>query len=58
MASEAGKIVAIAPAIKDYFSGWVKKDWNIEYFNFINGKIRSIEVFFGGAGEGFPTNAK
>jgi len=31
---------------------------NIEYFNFSNGKIKSIEVFFGGAGEGFPTNAK
>ena len=112
--------------IKDYFSGWVKKDWNvvssqladgftftsaapddhistekfkekcwvqaqhiqkfefvkimgndseafaivhvittdnkvirnIEYFNFNNGKIKSIEVFFGGAGQGFPTNAK
>ena len=110
--------------IKDYFSGWVKKDWrivashladgftftsaapddhlpvakfkekcweqaqhikrfdfikitgdareafaiihvittddrvirNVEYFNFENGKIKSIEVFFGGEGKGFPTN--
>ncbi|HEY3405796.1 MAG TPA: nuclear transport factor 2 family protein [Ohtaekwangia sp.] len=31
---------------------------NIEYFNFTNGKIKSIEVFFGGAGQGFPTNTK
>lgn len=31
---------------------------NIEYFTFENGKIKSIEVFFGGAGAGFPTNAK
>lgn len=31
---------------------------NIEYFNFENGKIKSIEVFFGGSGSGFPTNAK
>jgi hypothetical protein len=31
---------------------------NVEYFNFENGKIRSIEVFFGGSGAGFPTNAK
>lgn len=31
---------------------------NIEYFNFENGKIKSIEVFFGGGGAGFPTNAK
>ncbi len=31
---------------------------NIEYFNFSNGKIKSIEVFFGGEGEGFPTNTK
>jgi len=31
---------------------------NIEYFNFINGKIKSIEVFFGGTGQGFPTNKK
>ena len=31
---------------------------NVEYFNFINGKIKSIEVFFGGTGAGFPTNAK
>lgn len=112
--------------IKDYFNGWVKKDWNLvsgqlaedftftspapddhisidsfkrkcwvqaghikrfdfikiigneneafaimhvittdnrtirnaEYFNFNNGKIRSIEVFFGGTGQGFPTNKK
>ncbi|MBA4055360.1 MAG: hypothetical protein C0490_11660, partial [Marivirga sp.] len=31
---------------------------NTEYFNFSNGKIKSIEVFFGGTGQGFPTNAK
>lgn len=31
---------------------------NTEYFNFSNGKIKSIEVFFGGSGAGFPTNAK
>jgi hypothetical protein len=31
---------------------------NIEYFRFDNGKIASIEVFFGGTGEGFPTNVK
>lgn len=31
---------------------------NVEYFNFRNGKIASIEVFFGGSGAGFPTNAK
>jgi len=31
---------------------------NVEYFNFINGKIKSIEVFFGGNGQGFPTNEK
>lgn len=31
---------------------------NTEYFTFENGKIRSIEVFFGGSGQGFPTNQK
>lgn len=31
---------------------------NVEYFHFKNGKIISIEVFFGGSGAGFPTNAK
>lgn len=31
---------------------------NIEYFHFENGRIKSIEVFFGGSGAGFPTNAK
>jgi len=31
---------------------------NAEYFNFTNGKIQSIEVFFGGTGQGFPTNTK
>lgn len=29
---------------------------NVEYFRFENGKIESIEVFFGGTGQGFPTN--
>jgi hypothetical protein len=29
---------------------------NTEYFTFENGKIKSIEVFFGGNGLGFPTN--
>jgi len=31
---------------------------NIEYFNFENGKIKSIEVFFGKTDEGFPTNGR
>jgi hypothetical protein len=31
---------------------------NIEYFTFRDGKIQSIEVFFGGGGQGFPTNQK
>jgi len=31
---------------------------NVEYFNFSKGKIKSIEVFFGGTGQGFPTNEK
>jgi hypothetical protein len=31
---------------------------NIEFFTFENGKIKSIEVFFGGSGQGFPTNEK
>lgn len=31
---------------------------NVEYFNFVNGKIKSIEAFFGGNGQGFPTNEK
>jgi len=31
---------------------------NTEYFKFVNGKIKSIEVFFGGTGQGFPTNVK
>lgn len=31
---------------------------NTEHFNFSNGKIKSIEVFFGGTGQGFPTNNK
>ena len=29
---------------------------NVEYFVFEKGKIKSIEVFFGGNGRGFPTN--
>jgi hypothetical protein len=29
---------------------------NIEYFTFQDGKIKSIEVFFGGSGQGFPSN--
>jgi hypothetical protein len=31
---------------------------NTEYFTFESGRIRSIEVFFGGTGQGFPTNGK
>ena len=32
---------------------------NTEYFVFDDqGKIKSIEVFFGGTGKGFPTNAQ
>jgi len=31
---------------------------NVEYFRFENGKIKSIEVFFGGTGQGFPTGDK
>ncbi len=31
---------------------------NTEYFSFSNGKIKAIEVFFGGTGQGFPTNEK
>lgn len=31
---------------------------NLEYFTFENSKIRSIEVFFGGSGAGFPTNGQ
>jgi len=31
---------------------------NIEYFIFDGRKIKSIEVFFGGTGAGFPTNAR
>lgn len=31
---------------------------NTEYFTFQDGKIKSIEVFFGGSGLGFPTNQK
>jgi hypothetical protein len=30
---------------------------NVEYFKFENGKIKAIEVFFGGSGQGFPTGA-
>lgn len=30
---------------------------NTEYFIFQDGKIRSIEVFFGGTGQGFPTHS-
>ena len=29
---------------------------NVEFFVFEKGKIKSIEVFFGGNGKGFPTN--
>lgn len=35
-----------------------KKIRNLEYFTFSNGKIKSIEVFFGGTGQGYPTNEK
>jgi len=31
---------------------------NTEYYTFSNGKIKSIECFFGGSGAGYPTNAK
>jgi hypothetical protein len=31
---------------------------NVEYYVFNKGKIKSIEVFFGGNGGGFPTNAR
>lgn len=31
---------------------------NTEYYTFSNGKIKSIECFFGGTGVGYPTNAK
>lgn len=31
---------------------------NIELFTFEGDKIKSIEVFFGGNGQGFPTNVK
>jgi hypothetical protein len=31
---------------------------NVEFFTFEGQKIKSIEVFFGGNGQGFPTNKK
>jgi hypothetical protein len=31
---------------------------NAEYYTFSNGKIKSIECFFGGSGAGYPTNAR
>ena len=31
---------------------------NTEYYTFSNGKIKSIECFFGGSGAGYPTNAR
>lgn len=31
---------------------------NVEHFRFESGKIASIEVFFGGTGQGFPSNAR
>jgi len=31
---------------------------NTEYYTFSNGKIKSIECFFGGTGAGYPTNAR
>lgn len=31
---------------------------NTEYYTFSNGKIKSIECFFGGSGAGYPTNTK
>jgi hypothetical protein len=31
---------------------------NTEYYTFSNGKIKSIECFFGGSGAGYPTNVK
>jgi len=31
---------------------------NAEYYTFSNGRIKSIECFFGGSGAGYPTNVK
>ena len=31
---------------------------NAEYYTFSNGKIKSIECFFGGSGVGYPTNTR
>jgi hypothetical protein len=31
---------------------------NVEYWAFGNGKIKSIECFFGGTGSGYPANAQ
>ena len=31
---------------------------NAEYYTFSDGKIKSIECFFGGSGAGYPSNAK
>jgi hypothetical protein len=31
---------------------------NAEYYTFSNGKIQSIECFFGGSGAGYPSNVK
>lgn len=31
---------------------------NVEYWAFNNGKIKSIECFFGGTGAGYPANAQ
>jgi hypothetical protein len=31
---------------------------NAEYYTFSDGKIKSVECFFGGTGAGYPTNAK
>lgn len=31
---------------------------NAEFYTFSNGKIKSIECFFGGSGAGYPTNAR
>jgi hypothetical protein len=58
---EFAKIIAdgnTAIAIYNLITNEDKVIRNAEYYVFTNGKIKSVECFFGGTGAGYPSNVK
>jgi hypothetical protein len=52
------KLRMLKRLLETIFRDMKKKTGVQEYYTFSNGKIKSIEFFFGGSGAVYPSNAK